>query len=90
MSRRTKAGGFKDSRLWIPDTPRPSVLNTSSFLDKCFVILSAALRCTSFTSEAAVCGPEGVAIFDALHDQLGELLFAGFAKMCSAPHQKVS
>jgi bifunctional non-homologous end joining protein LigD len=30
---------------------------------------AAALRCTSFTldGEAVVCGPEGVAIFDALH-----------------------
>jgi ATP-dependent DNA ligase len=30
---------------------------------------AAALRCTSFTldGEAVVCGPDGVAIFDALH-----------------------
>jgi bifunctional non-homologous end joining protein LigD len=42
---------------------------------------AAALRCTSFTldGEAVVCGPDGVAIFDALHRRgavSGAMLYA--------------
>jgi hypothetical protein len=52
--------------------------------------LSARKLLFNHLRQAVVRGPDAVAIFDALHDQLGELLFAGFAKMGSAFHQKVS
>jgi hypothetical protein len=54
-----------------PTLPRASIglsLNAKG-LGKAIARTAAALRCTSFTldGEAVVCGPDGVAIFDALH-----------------------